>query len=90
MYSLILPRWEKRCQIIVAGAATLAPVEAVFAAGRILVWAEVDIDTAVHFPGKYQGPAGAGVVDTLAGMAGAAADIPAGTAGVVDLPAAQP
>lgn len=84
MYSLILPRWEKRCQIIVAGAASLAPVEAVFAAGRIPVWAEVDIDTAVHLPGKYQGSAGVGVVDTLAGMVAGIAEVAA------DLPAAQP
>jgi hypothetical protein len=37
-----------------------------------------------------QAPAEAGVVDTPAGRAGAAADILAGTAVVVDLPAAQP
>lgn len=53
-------------------------------AGRIPVWAEVDIDTAVHLPGKYQGPAGAGVVDTLAGMVAGIAEVAA------DLPAAQP
>ncbi len=70
-------------------------MEAVFAAGRIPVWAEVDIDTAVHLPGKYQGPAGAGVVDTLAGMVAGIAEVAAGmVVGIAevaaDLPAAQP
>ena len=41
MYSIILPLWEKRCQIIVAAAASPAVVEAVFAAGRNLVWADL-------------------------------------------------
>jgi len=86
MYSLILPRWEKRCQIIVAVAAAVEA--AVLAVGRVLVWAEAGIDTAARLLDKGQAPAG--VVDTLAGKAVAAADILAGTAGVVDLPAAQP
>ncbi len=45
MYSIILPLWEKRCQIIVAAAASSAVVEAVFAAGHNLVWAEADMGT---------------------------------------------
>ncbi len=88
MYSLILPRWEKRCQIIVAAVASPAVVEAVLAVGRVLVWAEAGIDTAARLLDKGQAPAE--VVDTPAGRAGVAADILAGTAGVVDLPAAQP
>ena len=64
-------------------AASPVPVDIVFGAGRVLVWSEAGIGTG-------QAPAEAGVVDTPAGRAGAAADILAGTAGVVDLPAAQP
>jgi hypothetical protein len=78
MYSLILPRWEKRCQIIVAPAASLAPVDVVFAADHVLVWAEAGIGTAAHLLDRCQALVGA--VDTPAGIARV----------VVDLPAAQP
>ena len=46
--AVILPLWESEGQIIVAAAASLAPVDIVFGAGRILVWAEVGIGTAAH------------------------------------------
>ena len=65
-------------------------MDVVFGAGRVLVWSEAGIGTAAHLLDTCQAPAEAGVVDTPAGRAGAAADILAGTAGVVDLPAAQP
>lgn len=83
MYSLILPRWEKRCQIIVVAVASPAVVEAVLAVGPVLVWAEVDIGTAAHLH-KGQAPAAVEVVDTPAGTVVGIAVV------VVDLPAAQP
>jgi hypothetical protein len=78
------------CQIIVAAAGSPALVDVVFGAVRVLVWSEAGIDTAAYLLDTGQAPAEAGVVDTPAGRAGAAADILAGTAVVVDSPAAQP
>ena len=65
-----------------ANAAEFLAVEvALLAAGRTVVWVEVDIDTAAHLPGKHR--VLAEVVDIPAGKAGSVV----GTAvGVVDLP----
>ena len=79
--------WYKRFQIIVAAAASPALVSIALAVNP---HAAADIGTAAHLLDTGQAPAEAGVVDTPAGRAGAAAHILAGTAVVVDLPAAQP
>ena len=62
-------------------------MEAVLAAGRVLVWAEAGIGTAAHLLDRCQTLAG--VIDTPAGIVDMIADMVVGIAGVVvDLPAA--
>ena len=68
--------------------ASPAPVEAVFVAARVLVWAEAGIGTAAHLLDR--GQALVVEVDTPAGIVEMAAGTVAGIAEVeVDLPAAQ-
>ncbi len=70
--------------------ASPAVVEAVFAAGRVLVWAEAGIDTAAHLLDMCPAPAEAVEVDIPAGRAAEVVDILAGIVVVVDLAEAQP
>lgn len=82
--------------VIVAVAASLAAVQAVIAAGRILAWV-VGIGTADHLPDRYRAPvAGAAdiLVDRIGTLVVGAADIlvdrAAGIAVAADLAALLP
>ncbi len=82
--SVILPPQVKRCQIIAVEVASPAVEVVPVVAGRTVVWAAVDIDTAAHLLDKCQ--ALVGVVDTparrfdkaglVAGIAEAEVDLP--------------